>query len=92
MNDIQLPLLQLLQDGKEHTLKESVEKLATHFNLNDEDRSQIVPSGYKKTFDTRVTWALSQLRNSLLLENTGRGVFQITKRGLELLKTNPKKN
>ncbi|GAI87411.1 unnamed protein product, partial [marine sediment metagenome] len=40
--------------------------------------------------DTRVGWARTHLRKAELIEYTRRGHFKITKRGLTLLKTNPK--
>lgn len=88
---IQLPLLKLLSDRKEHSYRESLEGLASSFQVSENERNQLIPSGLKRTFDTRVLWAISQLRNAGLLENTRRGVFKITERGQTVLKENPAK-
>ena len=89
MTTIQLPLLKLLADRKEHSYRETLEQLGKTFHVSDEERTQLIPSGLKRTFDTRVLWAISQLRNAGLLENTERGIFKITDRGLTVLKENP---
>lgn len=90
-SSIQLPLLKLLSDKKEHSYRESLERLSDIFQVSENERKQLIPSGLKRTFDTRVLWAISQLRNAGLLENTRRGVFKITDRGLTVLKENPNK-
>jgi restriction system protein len=40
---IMLPLLEFASDGREHTLSESIEHLATYFNLTDTDRLELLP-------------------------------------------------
>lgn len=89
---IKLPILQLLADKKEHTLSETIEFIAKKFNVSEEDRTQLIPSRLQQTLKARITWALSELRNALLLENieNKRGIFKITQRGLSVLKENPK--
>ncbi|MFY9300444.1 MAG: restriction endonuclease [Candidatus Nitrosotenuis sp.] len=89
--ELRLPILKLLEDGKPHTLKETVEKMIEHFKLSESERTQLIPSGTKGTFLTRVTWALSELRNATFLENIERGVFQITEKGRKAIKENPLK-
>jgi restriction system protein len=42
---LMLPLLQFTADQEEHTLSEAVDKLATQFNLTDEERAMPLPSG-----------------------------------------------
>jgi restriction system protein len=88
---IQLPVLKLLEDKKSHKIRDVVEKMANHFKITEEERTQLTPVGKRPTFDTRVLWAVSQLRNAGLLENTERGIFKITQRGLVVLKENPTK-
>ncbi|MCJ8306307.1 MAG: restriction endonuclease [Nitrosopumilus sp.] len=89
---IKLPILELLADKKKHTLSETVEFIAKKFNVSEEDRKQLIPSRLQQTLKVRITWAVSELRNALLLENieNKRGIFKITQRGLEVLKENPK--
>lgn len=86
---IMLPLLRLAADGKEHSSQEAVEVLADEFQLTDEERQELLPSGKQARFDNRVAWARSYFKQARLVENTRRGYFRITSRGLELLMTKP---
>jgi restriction system protein len=88
---IMLPLLEFASDGKEHTLSEAVEHLANHFNLTEAERQELLPSGKQRTFDNRVGWSRTHLKKALLLEYPSRGKFQITSRGLTVLKQKPKR-
>ena len=42
---IMLPLLQLMGDGKEHSIRELTHNLADHFQLSQEEQEQLLPSG-----------------------------------------------
>ena len=90
-NLIKLPILQLLADQKEHTLRKTIEFIANEFNMSKEDKMQLNPNGSHQTIYIRITWAVSELRNALLLENikNKRGIFKITQRGLNVLKEKP---
>lgn len=88
---IQLVLLKLLEDEKSYKIRNVVEEIAKNFHITEADREQLTPIGKRRTFDTRVLWAVSQLRNAGLLQNVDRGIFKITQRGLVLLKEKPKK-
>ncbi|MFO7873871.1 MAG: winged helix-turn-helix domain-containing protein [Bacteroidales bacterium] len=48
--EIMLPFLKLLSDGKEHILNESHDKLADHFQLSEEEISELLPSGQQPVF------------------------------------------
>ncbi len=80
------PLLELSSDGKEHSMREALESLATHFELTEQERKQLLPSGQQELFTNRVAWAKTHLRMAGLLEGTARGVFRITPQGKKLLK------
>jgi restriction system protein len=86
---IMLPLLKLAGDRQEHSLREVIEALADEFYLTDEERKELLPSGRQATFDNRVGWARTYLKKAGLLESIKRGYFQITERGLDVLKQNP---
>lgn len=58
---IMLPLLKLSGDGKEYSLRDSIEKLANGFNLTSDDRKRLLPSGRQFMFDNRVAWAKKHL-------------------------------
>ena len=86
-----LPLLEFLGDQNEHSLRETIDHLATHFKLTEDELKQLLPSGQQAVFDNRVAWARTYLKQAGLLEPTRRGYFRITPRGLEVLKQKPEK-
>lgn len=86
---VMLPLMQFADDGKEHSLREAIEQLATQFHLTAVDRQELLPSGKQPIFDNRVGWARTHLRKAGLLEPTRRAYFKITRRGTELLWQQP---
>ncbi|RME85486.1 MAG: restriction endonuclease [Caldilineae bacterium] len=79
------PLLEVLSDGREHTLRECVDVLAERFRLSREERAELLPSGQQAIFDNRVGWARTYLKKAGLLEAPGRGRVRITPRGRETL-------
>ncbi len=88
---VMLPLLNFAADKQEHSLQDAVDSLAIKFELTSEERQELLPSGKQTRFDNRVAWARSYFKQAGLVENTRRGFFKISDRGLDLLKTNPKK-
>jgi len=86
---IMLPILKFAGDRQEHSLRETIEALADEFDLTDEERRELLPSGQQATFDNRVGWARTYLKKAGLLSSTRRGYYQITERGVEVLKQNP---
>jgi restriction system protein len=84
-----LPILSYLSDGRERTKKELAEHLARQFKLTQEDLSEMLPSGRQTKLHNRIAWARTYFDRSLLIETTGRGWFRITNRGRDLLATNP---
>ncbi len=86
---LMLPLLKIAGDGNEHSHNEAIEKLAQQFGLSENDRDELLPSGTQRKFDNRVSWARTYLQKALLLTSPGRSKFQITERGLKVLKEHP---
>jgi len=84
-----LPLLKFAGDKKEHSTTEALEFIATEFNISEEQKNELLPSGNQKIFSNRVFWAKSYLKMSGLVENTKRAHFKITNRGLDTLSENP---
>lgn len=84
-----LPLLKLLADGEMHTTKETAEKVADHFNLTEEERERMLPSGQQSYIRNRVGWAKSYLKKAGLLENPSRGRIRITTSGRSALAESP---
>ena len=64
---LMLPHLQAVSDGKEHKLNDIVQILAKKFNLTDEERAELLPSGQTFLFGSRVGWARTYLKNQLCL-------------------------
>lgn len=87
---ILLPLLKFCGDQKEHSLREIIEAMAAEFALSTEERKQLLPSGQQPIFDNRVGWTRTYLKKAGLLESTKRASFQITQRGLDVVKQNLK--
>lgn len=81
-----MPLLRVAADEKEHSLREAIELLADEFNLSEEDRKELLPSGKQAKFDNRVSWARTYMKKAGLLEFPKRGYLKITTRGLDTLK------
>ncbi len=87
--DFMLPLVKLASTGQEHKVTDAIDALADQLGVSDLDREIMLPSGTQTRLYNRVTWALTYLTKSLLLEKTGRGRFRIAPRGVDVLKKNP---
>jgi len=85
---LMLPLLKLTADGQQHTLAESIERLAQEFKLSDDDRTQLLRSGQTRLYN-RVAWTTTYLRKAGLLQAVGPGRFQLTERGRKVLASGP---
>ena len=88
---ITLPLLQLLEDKQEHSLRQIIDSLINQSNVTQEEQHELLPSGKQAIFDNRVGWARTYLKKARLIESTRRGFFRITDRGLQVLQQNPAK-
>lgn len=88
---VMLPLLRFAaQKGTETSTSEAVEALAKELGLTEDDLKEMLPSGIQSTFVNRVGWASTYMKKAGLLEATRRGFYQITERGRDLLKKQPK--
>lgn len=88
---IMLPLLELMRDGRERSVGECIGRLAEEFGLSDEEKRHRLPSGLMPTFNNRVAWARTYMKQAGLLESTRRGLIKITERGRQVLRGNPEK-
>ncbi len=88
---LMLPLLKFASDGQEHSFRDAVEDLAEKFELTDEERSELLPSGTAHVFASRVGWAKSYMKQAGLVELPRRGSLQITEAGKLLLEKSPEK-
>lgn len=87
--DFMLPLVRLAADGHEHKITDAIDQLADQFGVSEVEREIMLPSGTQTRLYNRVTWALTYLTKSLILEKTARGRFRIAARGSEILKKPP---
>ncbi|MBI1828790.1 MAG: winged helix-turn-helix domain-containing protein [Thaumarchaeota archaeon] len=89
--DMMLPLLKFLGDGKDHNFLEAEDYIAKHFKLSDDEQRQQKPSGGEALFHNRLHWAKFYLKKAGLVENQYRSKFKITGRGLDVMKKKPSK-
>ena len=84
-----LPVLRFLEDGEEHSLRETIDSLSGSLRLSEEEKRELLPSGRQPVFDNRVGWARTYLKKAGLLEPTRRGSFRITGSGRSVLASKP---
>jgi len=85
------PLLQFAADGNAHSTRDALDHLAREFNLSNDERKELLPSGRQEVFTNRIAWAKTHLRMAGLIEAPSRGVFRITTRGLQILSEHPER-
>jgi restriction system protein len=88
---LMLPLLKHTADGREHPFPSLVEEIAADFKLTDSERRELLPSSGQVVFNNRVGWARTYMKKAGLLSAPRRGVVQITERGVQVLRENPKR-
>ena len=86
---LMLPLLKILADKQERTLREVVAQLSIDFKLSDEERSQLLPSGGQSIISNRVAWAKTYLKKAGLVDQPKRGFVQLTSNGEKVLQSSP---
>ena len=77
--------LETISDDNLHKISEIRDTLATVFNVSDDERKELLPSGKQPLFNNRVNWTSSYLKQAGLIKNTSRGVYQITEAGKKTL-------
>src|ERR1043166_1727021 len=87
--EFMLPLVKLAVDGQDHKITDAIDSLADQFGVSELERATMLPSGTQTRLYNRVTWALTYLTKSLLLEKSGRGRFKMAPGGLDVLKKTP---
>lgn len=82
---IMFPLLKLVADKQVWKLRDVVDQLADQYQLTDEERSELLPSGRAPLFYNRVAWAKTYLAKASAVESVSRGLLRITDKGIALL-------
>lgn len=90
-DEITLPLLHLLSNGKEYHRSELPVLVGDHFKLAEEERNRKLPSGQSTYLKNRTGWAGFYLRKAGLAEFCGEATLRITDAGRKFLETNPPK-
>ena len=85
-----LPVLRSCADGEVAT-KEIIESLAREFNLTEEEKERLLPSGKQTRLSNRINWARTYLKQAGLIEFPNRGTFKITDIGLKVLENPPER-
>jgi restriction system protein len=81
-----LPVLKSLADSKEHKLREIIEKMYAYFEFSDEQKKQLLPSKRQTTIYNRCQWATVYLKKAEFVKSAQRGCYQITEKGLDIVK------
>lgn len=89
--EILLPLLKNIGKNEEANLNDATEDLENFFELTEEERKQLLPSGNAIVFKNRVRFARLYLIKAGLLESPKRGFVKITPLGKKTLKEKPDK-
>ena len=55
---LMLPLLEFVGDRDEHSFKQAIPYLANKFNLTEEEKRELLPSGKQAKFNNRVYWSV----------------------------------
>ena len=87
---LMLPVLRLAAEG-EASINAATETVSDHFDLSEDERNELLPSGKLTTIRSRVHWAKAYLKQAGLVEATRRGHFRITDRGRMVLQNGPER-
>ncbi|WP_428305462.1 restriction endonuclease [Lacipirellula sp.] len=85
--EFMLPFLTAIADGKPHRISDLIDRLADALTLNDEQRSELLPSG-QRVLANRVGWARTYLKKAGLIESPERGLMLLSDRGRSVLNEN----
>jgi restriction system protein len=83
------PLLELLKDNQVHKRIDIYKVLAMHFQLNQAELQEWLPSGKQLVYKNRIGWALTYLKKAKIIESPARASFQITELGHKVLDEDP---
>ena len=78
-----------LADMQVHKSKEVKDILASKYQLSDEDRHALLPSGHQPIFDNRIGWTRTYLKKAGLIDSPARGTYRLTPTGKQVLAENP---
>jgi restriction system protein len=86
IDQIRRPALKLLAErGTLTKIGEIFDLLAPEFNLTEEDRHEMLPSGTQRKWNNRVNWSCFDLYKAKLLDRPKKGFYQINDAGHKAL-------
>lgn len=86
-----LPVLKALADGKPRPIRDVSDSVAESMGISAEDRNELLPSGIQSKWSNRIAWVGTHFNFAGLITRPARAVIQITDRGQQVLKSNPKR-
>jgi restriction system protein len=86
--EFMVPVLQVLSDARQRSLRESISDVADQVLLSDEQRAETLSSGGERA-NNRIGWALSYLTKAQAVSRPRRGQYVITDFGRALLAQHP---
>ncbi|MBZ5728035.1 MAG: restriction endonuclease [Acidobacteriia bacterium] len=86
---LMLPVLRVLADRKEHSVAQMRQRIAEELKLSEGELTERLASDSTTVFVNRIGWAVQYLKAAIAIKALRRGVYQITDRGLALLKQEP---
>ena len=88
--DFETLMRPVLSAGKnvEVAISDVVKTISDEFDLTEDERNEILPSGKQTRIANRVHWAKSYLKQAGLVKNTRRGYYKITEQGKTALSSN----
>lgn len=88
---LMLPFLKIMSDGQVHSINEIYERLCLEYNLSQEDKDKLLPSGKQPIMRNRVGWTRTYLKKAGLISSPQRASFLITEEGQKVLESKPEK-
>ncbi len=80
-----IPILRTIADGAEYSMKKVADSLAVEFELTEQEKLQMLPSGRQELFYNRVAWAKFYLSKAELIVSPRRGAIKISDSGLKVI-------
>ncbi len=86
-NELRVPVLEFLKANGVSSSKELVTPLSQRLGLTQDEVNQMYESGNGPIFKDRISWALTYLGFTDLINRPRRGYYEITEKGIEMLST-----
>ncbi len=85
-NDLRIPVMEFLKKNGASLSRDMVIPLSQTLQLTEEELQQMYPSGNGPIFKDRISWAITYLHLSGVITKVGRGIYELSAVGSELLK------